>query len=767
MEQIAPGYRLSAQLPTGGEVPLPNPVVQESVMSQSAARASGRSPVRGVTAVLAVAAVVASALVGALGSAQPAAAVGPVIDCSTDPSILNTGYDGAGGRLTTGQDSGWSWGGGLGGPPSTVPAWATADIVSAPYPTWAVSPYNNASWIAHSNTGDHTGTGPAQFYYRYLFELAPTVVPSGFSVNLDFYADNSVSEIWINGVAQSGNLAEIPQAPSNPYLYNGFAPGQEASTTLNQNWQAGQNELVVVVQSIPGYEGFLAQTTSAGFCEDYGDAPATYGTTKADGGASHILRDFDGVTSASLTLGSTVDTDADASGFTGAGDDTSGVDDENGVTAFPAISDLSPAYSMTVNLANSTGADATVAGWIDFDADGLFDSSELSSVTVGSAATQATLTWSGLSPVAGATYARFRIYPGTVPSPSPTGQADGGEVEDYPFTIDPGDLEIEKTADTANAHEGDEVEYTITVTNASAAAAADVSISDDLADVLDDAVYVTGSADIGTLLNTAGVLTWTGDLAAGQTATITYTVRVTSTPSGDRALDNVVVDTSRAGVPTSNCGPTSTDPDCDATVVLSTPTDFGDAPVGYGTPDHELLGFDGTAFTSSLSLGATVDWEVTASADDGSDEDAATFASLVSTASTYSLTVAVRNTTGSAATLAGWIDFDNDGAFDSGERATVSVPSAATTAQLNWSGFTTSPASTFARLRLFPGVVASPLPTGPTLGGEVEDYAVNIVVPPAAILAFTGGVLPPVGIIAALLLGLGLPLALRRRRVVS
>ncbi|CAN5433463.1 hypothetical protein BH10ACT7_BH10ACT7_08110 [soil metagenome] len=736
-------------------------------MPQSAARASSRSPLRGIAAALATAAVVASALVVALAPAERAAAVGPVIDCSTDPSILNTGYDGAGGRLTSGQDSGWTWGGGLGGPPSTVPAWAVADIVSAPYATWAVSPYNNASWIAHNSTGDHTGTGPAQFYYRYLFELAPTVVPAGFSVNLDFYADNSVAEIWINGVAQSGNLPEIPQAPSNPYLHNGFAPGMEASTTLNQNWQAGQNELVVVIQSIPGFEGFLAQTTSAGFCEDYGDAPASYGTTKTDSGASHILRDFDGVSTGSLMLGSTVDTDADASGLTGAGDDSSDLDDENGVTAFPAVSDLSSDYSMTVDLTNTTGSGATLAGWIDFNDNGLFDASERATATVGAVATQATLNWSGISPVAGATYARFRIYPGTVPSPSPMGQADGGEVEDYPFTIAPGDLDIEKIADTATANEGDAVEYTITVTNAGASAASAVSISDDLADVLDDAVYVSGSADIGSLVNTAGVLTWTGDLAAGQTATITYSVRVTSTPAGDRELDNVVIDTSRVGVPTSNCGPTSTDPDCDATVALSTPADFGDAPAGYGTPDHDLLGFDGTAFTSSLSLGATVDSEPAASADDGSDEDAATFANVVSTASTYSLTVAVRNTTGSAATLAGWIDFNNNGAFDSGERATVSVPSAATAVQLQWSSFTTAPASTFARLRLFPGVMASPLPTGAALGGEVEDYAVTIVVPPAAILAFTGGVLPPVGIIAALLLGLGLPLALRRRRAAS
>lgn len=741
-------------------------------MPDFAARASRRSPLRRAAAALAAAAVVATTLVVALGPAEPAAAIGPVIDCSTDPSILNTGYDIATqGRLTTGLDAGWSWGGAFDAPPSAVPAWATAQIVDSPEPTWVVSPFNNASWIAHNNTGNHAGTGPAQYYYRYLFELAPTVVPAGFSVNLDFYADNSVTEIWINGVAQSGNLPEIPQGASspNPYLYNGFVAGQEASTTLNQNWQAGQNELVVVIKSIPGSEGFLAQTTSAGFCEDYGDAPASYGTTKADGGASHILRDFDGVSTSSLTLGSTVDTDADASGFTGVGDDTSGVDDESGVTTFPVATDLSSDYSLIVDLTNTTGTDATVAGWIDFNDNGLFDASERASATVGAAATQATLTWSGIAPVAGATFARFRIYPGTVPSPSPTGQADGGEVEDYPFTIDPGSLAIEKVADTSSADEGDEVEYTITVTNTSAAAATDISISDDLAAVLDDALYVSGSADVGTLVNTAGVLTWTGDLAAGQTATITYTVRITSTANGDRELDNVVVDNSRPGSTTSNCGPASTDPDCDASVLASAPADFGDAPASYGTAAtaHDLLAFDGTAFTSSLSLGATVDSELAAPSDDGADEDAATFANVVSTASTYSLTVAVRNTTGSAATLAGWIDFNNNGAFDSGERATASVPSAATSAQLQWSGFTTAPASTFARLRLFPGVVASPSPTGAALGGEVEDYAVSIVVPPAAILAFTGAVLPPVGIIGALLLGLGLPLALRRRRTVS
>ena len=52
------------------------------------------------------------------------------------------------------------------------------------------------------------------------------------------------------------------------------------------------------------------------------------------------------------------------------------------------------------------------------------------------------------------------------------------------------------------------------------------------------------------------------------------------------------------------------------------------------------------------------------------------------------LTVAITNTTGLPAVLAGWLDIDRSGKFDADERATISLAASATSAQLTWPVFT-------------------------------------------------------------------------------
>ena len=57
-------------------------------------------------------------------------------------------------------------------------------------------------------------------------------------------------------------------------------------------------------------------------------------------------------------------------------------------------------------------------------------------------------------------------------------------------------------------------------------------------------------------------LTWTGNLAPGDTATITYSVTVNNPDTGDHVLANTVT-SATAG---SNCPSGGTDPRCTATV---------------------------------------------------------------------------------------------------------------------------------------------------------------------------------------------------------
>ncbi|MCP2638169.1 DUF11 domain-containing protein, partial [Microbacterium sp. HD4P20] len=88
-----------------------------------------------------------------------------------------------------------------------------------------------------------------------------------------------------------------------------------------------------------------------------------------------------------------------------------------------------------------------------------------------------------------------------------------------------------KTADPASGatvRAGDTVTYTVTVTQRGEGAVTDAVVTDDLSGVLDDATWNgDAAASSGTVARAGNTLTWTGDLAVGQTATITYSVDVT------------------------------------------------------------------------------------------------------------------------------------------------------------------------------------------------------------------------------------------------
>src|SRR5262249_14223597 len=124
--------------------------------------------------------------------------------------------------------------------------------------------------------------------------------------------------------------------------------------------------------------------------------------------------------------------------------------------------------------------------------------------------------------------------------------------------------------------------------------------------------------------------------------------------------------------------------------------DFGDAPdtrAGTGSGNYNtLLSDNGPRHTiiTGLRMGAYVDSDIgdqqnpAANGDDAQgaqpdDEDGLSnpAADLVLTIGSHPrVRVWVTNTTGSAATLYGWIDYNGDGVFDNtNERASVAVPS--------------------------------------------------------------------------------------------
>lgn len=180
----------------------------------------------------------------------------PVLLSAADAQLLNTAYDGSGGALTSGADARWEVGQGGAGGPGGVGSWSPAQVVT-PNGAWAVSPFGNANWISNAaRSGD-------DLYFRMRFNLASATDPSTFAVDMRFFADNRVWEIYVNGVAQStepNGIGVLPQFsdPPNVETY-GFQEGNEVRIRLDNHWRQCLNELVVHVKSPGGDTGFLAQ----------------------------------------------------------------------------------------------------------------------------------------------------------------------------------------------------------------------------------------------------------------------------------------------------------------------------------------------------------------------------------------------------------------------------------------------------------------------------------------------------------------------------
>ncbi|MBT2545496.1 DUF11 domain-containing protein [Streptomyces sp. ISL-44] len=111
-------------------------------------------------------------------------------------------------------------------------------------------------------------------------------------------------------------------------------------------------------------------------------------------------------------------------------------------------------------------------------------------------------------------------------------------------------LKVKKWVSKEHTQPGREVNYTFEVANTSDVPATNVTATDDLSDVLDDADYNNNAqASTGNVNLSDSTLTWTGDLDAGETATITYSVTVDGNGGGDHRLHNTV----RVEAPGTNC----------------------------------------------------------------------------------------------------------------------------------------------------------------------------------------------------------------------
>jgi hypothetical protein len=154
---------------------------------------------------------------------------------------------------------------------------------------------------------------------------------------------------------------------------------------------------------------------------DFGDAPSPYRTALQVNGARHIP--------VGPTLGAL--RDAEFIGLPAVG--AAGEAEDDGVTFGPMRIGQSGAM-VTVNVQNAP-AGARLDAWLDFNADGDWGVAE-DRLLIGAAVVNGDNLFSIEVPAwanAGPTFARFRLSTGG--SPTPTGAAADGEVEDYAVTI--------------------------------------------------------------------------------------------------------------------------------------------------------------------------------------------------------------------------------------------------------------------------------------------------------------------------------------------
>jgi uncharacterized repeat protein (TIGR01451 family) len=168
------------------------------------------------------------------------------------------------------------------------------------------------------------------------------------------------------------------------------------------------------------------------------------------------------------------------------------------------------------------------------------------------------------------------------------------------------------------------------------------------------------------------------------------------------------------------------------------PVDFGDAPDSYGTlltsPNSD---FEGGARhqISSLYLGAGVSAEPDATLTGDSNDDGVIFSSNFTAPYQTIVQAGVNNniriTSNGSGYLNAWIDYNENGKFDNpSEKVFTNQPIVNGENNLSFTPpNTVLHGTTYARFRLSPDSIATPSPTGLIVGGEVEDYRIDVTAP--------------------------------------
>ncbi|ULR87792.1 hypothetical protein [Comamonas sp. B21-038] len=162
-------------------------------------------------------------------SAQPVPYI-PTFSCQSSNAILNTGYDFEAGALVPngGEDLQWWVSSSQSDPTGALGPSPTAVWKPTTVPNTAAIP---ADWVSGSALGGQTNwisplanatTRPRPYpfnplvtnYYRMQFNLPAGIPPSALKLSMDYYADDGMLGVSINGVFQPLPIGSYALAPA-------------------------------------------------------------------------------------------------------------------------------------------------------------------------------------------------------------------------------------------------------------------------------------------------------------------------------------------------------------------------------------------------------------------------------------------------------------------------------------------------------------------------------------------------------------------------
>ncbi len=282
--------------------------------------------------------------------------------------------------------------------------------------------------------------------------LAPTYLGGGvIALNDTIHHKTDTLNTELDQFGVPGGVVQVDFQPDASFDATQFAPlildaiADSELTGVSATFRGGTTYFINGVKSISGLQNFFiaAIEDNAGnnlqpnqannqthftilmpdVLSDYGDAPDSYSTLFASGGARHI------VAAHALLLGSTVSTENDGNPTVGADGD-----DDDGVDLSLAVFNR---FVETEIVVTSSGR-GLLDAWVDFNRDGdWLDAGEqvFANQQVNAGDNPLTISTTSFASI-GDTYARFRVS--TLGGLLPTGVATDGEVEDYLITIEPG-----------------------------------------------------------------------------------------------------------------------------------------------------------------------------------------------------------------------------------------------------------------------------------------------------------------------------------------